>query len=317
MKFVASHTWNSIRRVTADRGTHLVACPYVAPGAGERLRLGKGDVLVTRFDDATILAGQTDPREIVKYIKGGVEVHNEPRLHAKVYVSQKRAVIGSANVSASSEHDLLEASVEVSQRVVIADARRFVLELRGAVIGLEFARRKIKLFKTGERGRRRRGKLNFAKRASHRTWVVSLKTCDSRTAQAESAAKQATKSAKAKMKDQNAFVLDEFTFFSKFPGKEGDYVVQKVKEGRRVYVESPAQILVVQPFEHGSGQSTSVVVESRKWVHSRSLSQMDAALKPFTSKQFPRTDKWRLLRSDGISAINRVWPTVAETSAAR
>jgi hypothetical protein len=90
MKVVGIHTW-AIKRVARDKGQHWVAVPYVSPGAAKRLPLKRGDVLITRFDDATIMAGQTDPTEIARYIRKGVKVHNEPWLHAKVYVAPKRA----------------------------------------------------------------------------------------------------------------------------------------------------------------------------------------------------------------------------------
>jgi hypothetical protein len=110
IQFVAARTWAAIKRVARDKGRHWVTVPYVSPGAAKRLPLKSGDVLITRFDDAAIKAGQTDPTEIARYIRKGVEVHNEPWLHAKVYVSPKRAVICSANVSANSEDGLLASS---------------------------------------------------------------------------------------------------------------------------------------------------------------------------------------------------------------
>jgi len=172
MTFVALHTWAAIKRTARDKGQHRVAVPYVSPGASQRLSLNPGDVLVTRFDDAAIKAGQTDPTEIARYIRNGVEVHDEPWLHAKVYVSPNRAVICSANVSANSEDGLLEAGLEVSNRKVVGDARRFVQELRGNVIGLAFARSKVKLFRSG--GQARRTTVLPKAPAGHALWIVHL-----------------------------------------------------------------------------------------------------------------------------------------------
>jgi hypothetical protein len=98
----------------------------------------------------------------------------------------------------------------------------------------------------------------------------------------------------------------------------GDYVVQIVIDGSQVYVEAPAQILVIQPFADTYGESVSVVVEMRKRVRTRSLGQMDAAVRPDTSKQFPRVDRFRQVRNDALRrAIMREWPKVAETNVAR
>jgi len=315
MNFVATHTWAAIRRVGRDKGRHWVAVPYVSPGATKRLPLKPGDVLITRFDDATIMAGQTDPTEIARYIRGGVEVHNEPWLHAKVYVSSKRAVICSANVSANSEDGLLEAGLEIAHRRVIGDARRFVQELRGSIIGLEFARSKIKLFRSG--GQARRSMALPKAPAAHSLWIVALHRNDA-TVQEVDAARRSNLKAVSRMKDKEAFRLDDFTFFSKWPAKVGDYVVQIVTDGRRVFVEAPAQITVIEPFANKYGNSLSVVVEMRKRVRTRSLVQMDAAVWPETSDRFPRVGRFRQVRNDALRrTILRQWPKVVETNAAR
>jgi hypothetical protein len=315
MNFVGLHTWTAIKRVARDKGGHWVAVPYVSPGAAKRLPLKRGDVLITRFDDATIMAGQTDPKEIVRYIRKGVEVHNEPWLHAKVYVSPKRAVICSANVSANSEDGLLEAGLEVANGKVVSDARRFVQELRGSIIGLAFARSKIKLFRSG--GQARRATALPKAPAGHALWIVHLKVTRHNEHE-EAAARRAKTKAVSRMKDKEAFRLEDFTFFGKWPAQVGDYVVQTVRDGRRVHVEAPAQITVIEPFIDGRRHSVAVVVEMRKHVRTRSLGQMDAAVRPDTSKRYPRVYSIRKVRNDALRrSIIRQWPKVAETNVAR
>jgi hypothetical protein len=315
MKFVAMHTWAAIKRVARDKGQHWVAVPYVSPGATKRFPLKPGDVLVTRFDDAAIMAGQTDPKEIARYIRDGVEVHNEPCLHAKVYVSRSRAVICSANVSGNSEGVLLEAGVELTHGRVIADARRFVQELRGNVIGLAFARSKIKLFRSGAQARRA---IPLPKASpGHSLWIVSLEI-RTQSEPALAAARRTKTSAIRRIKDLEAFRPEEFTFFAKWPAKVGDYVVQVVRDGRSIYVEAPAQILVIQPFADKYGESLSVVVEMRKRARTRLLRQMDAAVRPGTSEKFPRVGRFRQVRNDALrKAILGEWPKVADTNVAR
>jgi hypothetical protein len=315
MKFVGTHTWAAIKRVARDKGRHWVAVPYVSPGAATRLPLKRGDVLITRFDDATIMAGQTDPTEIERYIRNGVEVHNEPWLHAKVYVSPKRAVICSANVSANSEDGLLEAGMEIANRRVISDARRFVQELRGSIIGRQFARGKVKLFRSG--GQARRAMALPKMPASHSLWIVALSRNDA-TVQEVTAARRSKIKAVSRMKDKDAFRLDDFTFFAKWPAKVGDYVVQIVTDRRHVLVEAPAQITVIEPFANKYGNSLSVVVEMRKRLRTRSLAQLDAAVRPDTSKKFPRVGRFQQVRNDALRrAILKQWPNVAETNVAR
>jgi hypothetical protein len=316
MNFVGIHTWAAIKRVARDTGKHWVAVPYVSPGAAKRLPLKRGDVLITRFDDATIMAGQTDPTEIARYIRKGVEVHNEPWLHAKVYVAPKRAVICSANVSANSEDGLLEAGMEITNRRVIGDARRFVQELRGSIIGLEFARSKIKLFRSG--GQARRAMALPKAPPGHALWIVTLHIRNKSTDQEVDAARRSKIKAVSRMKDKEAFRLEDFTFLENWPAQVGDYVVQIVRYGRWTHVEAPSQILVIEPFANKYGNSISVVVEMRKRVRTRSLGQMDAAVRPNTSKRFPRVTRFRQVRNDALrKAILGQWPKVAETNVAR
>jgi hypothetical protein len=315
MNFVGLHTWAAIKRVARDKGQHWVAVPYVSPGAAKRLPLKRGDVLITRFDDATIKAGQTDPSEIARYILKGVEVHNEPWLHAKVYVSPKHAVICSANVSANSEDGLLEAGMKITNRRVISDARRFVQELRGSIIGLEFARSKIKLFRSGGQAR---GAIALPKAPpGHALWIVGLSRNDA-TVQEIAAARRSNIKAASRIKDKEAFRLDDFTFFGKWPAKVGDYVVQVVRDRGQSHVEAPAQITVIDRFANKYGKSLSVVVEMRKRVRTRSLRQMDGAVRPDTLERFPRVARFRRVRNDALrKAIMREWPKVAETNVAR
>jgi hypothetical protein len=151
----------------------------------------------------------------------------------------------------------------------------------------------------------------------HSLWIVSLRTNDS-TDEEIAAARRSKIKAASRMKDREAFRLDEFTFFSKWPAKVGDYVVQVVRDGRQSYVEALAQITVVDRFDNKYGHSLSVVVEMRKRVRTRSLAQLDAAVRPDTSKPFPRVGRFRQVRNDTLrKTIMREWPKVAETNVAR
>jgi len=120
------------------------------------------------------------------------------------------------------------------------------------------------------------------------------------------------------MKDKEAFRLEDFAFSGNWPAQIGDYVVQTVRDGRHVHVDAPAQITVIEPFVDGRKHSVVVVVEMRKRVRTRSLGQMDAAVRPDTSKRFPRVHSIRRVRNDALrKAIMREWPKVAETNVAR
>src|SRR6266567_7372820 len=107
-EFISARIWPRLRRLAKTRRRRgYVAVPFLGTGAAKRLPLKRGDVLITKFDLATVRAGQVNPSEVVAFIKRGVEVHSVANLHAKVYVFGRVAFVGSANVSASSEDSLI------------------------------------------------------------------------------------------------------------------------------------------------------------------------------------------------------------------
>ena len=133
--------WPRIRAFAQKRGPRLVAVPFVGTGAPSRLPLRSGDLLITRLDEPAVRAGLTNPTEIARLIRRGVEVHHVANLHAKVFVLGGVAVVGSTNVSHSSESQLLEAALLTDHRSTVHACAKFVRSLRGDLIGLAFANR--------------------------------------------------------------------------------------------------------------------------------------------------------------------------------
>src|SRR5689334_13238468 len=106
-KLHRSDIWQRLRELSLSaRGAVMVAAPYLGPGASTRLPLKRGDTLVCRCDEHAARTGCVDPREITKYLKRGVRVHAVSNLHAKVFVFPRRVLVGSTNISESSESHL-------------------------------------------------------------------------------------------------------------------------------------------------------------------------------------------------------------------
>jgi len=125
-EFLSARIWPRLRQLArTGRRRAYVAVPFLGRGAARRLPLRRGDVLITKFDLAAVRAGLVNPREVVAFIKRGVEVHSVANLHAKVYVFGRTAFVGSANVSASSEDSLIEAGCQVTSLDVVAECRAF------------------------------------------------------------------------------------------------------------------------------------------------------------------------------------------------
>ena len=104
----------------------FAAIAYVGVDATKLMPLRRGDVLVCNASDAAIKQGATSAKALQAFFSKGVKVFNEPRLHGKVVVFQKRAFVWSANASTRSRDVLHEAVVETTDSRVIGASLNFV-----------------------------------------------------------------------------------------------------------------------------------------------------------------------------------------------
>lgn len=147
-KLLHPRPWDAIERL-APRQKAFVAVPFIGKGAAELLPIPARSVLVTRFSETAVRAGQVDPTEILKFLKNGVKVYAHKNLHAKVYVFGKTCFIGSANASNSSRN-LVEACLQCTDPNVVSEARRMVEGLAGDLLTDKFVQSFVKFY-PGER----------------------------------------------------------------------------------------------------------------------------------------------------------------------
>ena len=115
----------------------FAAIAYIGADAPKLMPLRRGDVLVCNASDAAIKQGATSANALQAFLGMGVKVFNEPRLHGKVVVFQKRAFVGSANVSTHSRDVLHEAVVETTDPKIIGSSLRFVQRLAQEISELD------------------------------------------------------------------------------------------------------------------------------------------------------------------------------------
>jgi len=75
-----------------------------------------------------------DNLEVGEYLEKRVEVHSRSNLHAKVFVFDNQAVIGSPNVSHNSQNNLLETAIITNDKETVSAARGFIFSLRGEYV---------------------------------------------------------------------------------------------------------------------------------------------------------------------------------------
>lgn len=115
----------------------FAAIAYIGADAPKLMPLRRGDVLVCNASDAAIKQGATSANALQAFLGKGVKVFNEPRLHGKVVVFQKRAFVGSANVSTRSRDVLHEAVIETTDPKIIESSLRFVQRLAQEISKLD------------------------------------------------------------------------------------------------------------------------------------------------------------------------------------
>ena len=123
MDFYSEDVWPHITEIVDGSGKIHAAIAFLGNDAPDRLPLKAGDVLLVNARANNVSSRATSPVAIERYIDRGVKVYSSERLHAKVIATDKHAIVGSANASASSARS--------SEAIIVTDSiknRRSVKE---------------------------------------------------------------------------------------------------------------------------------------------------------------------------------------------
>jgi hypothetical protein len=138
--FLQSELWDKIGNLAKRAKRKHIAVAYLGSGACDLIPLHKGDTLVLDMSLSTVKSGQTNPFEVGKYLRAGVSVFNCANLHAKVFVLDGSAVVGSSNVSHHSQDTLVEAGIVTRDQDVVKAARGFIKSIQVERITPEYLR---------------------------------------------------------------------------------------------------------------------------------------------------------------------------------
>ncbi|WCT06058.1 phospholipase D family protein [Rhodococcus qingshengii] len=127
--FHGPNPWPHITRTIRTRGPRYAAVPYLGHLAPELLPLRSGDLLIVNASTAAIRAHATSPAVLSHYLSKGVRILSSSALHAKVIVTNQRAVIGSASAS--------ENSIFTHEAVIISDAPQVVADSRAFINNID------------------------------------------------------------------------------------------------------------------------------------------------------------------------------------
>ena len=276
-KLLTTDVWTRIKLISKCGGKKYVAAPFLGAGARKQLALSRGDVLIVRFDEPTVKSGATDPREIIHYLKKGVSVHSVENLHAKVFVFGRTALIGSTNISQSSEHTLVEAAVETTDPSVVQSARTFVKSLRGDTIEPQFAERMLKLYKVPHPPRKPPSQ---SKPKQSVLWAVPLvqSTWDEEDYRQEAFAKV---EAKKRLQKIRLFGVEDFQWESgRFLDqiKLGQRVMMCTEVDKKTMVSPPGRVIAIRRYKHKRMRRMIVCLAIRQKLRRKELRQFVKAL---------------------------------------
>ncbi len=313
-KFHSDDSWSRIRDLAKMRGRRLVAVPFLGKGAIRRLPLQAGDLLIVRLDEATVKSGQTSPFEIGKFLRKGVEVHAQSNLHAKVFVFGKTAVIGSTNVSSTSEEHLLEAVVETSDRRTVSAATTFVRSLRGDVVTPQYAKRLERMYVPPRilGAGRPRSQQTMRGAGQSVLWAVKLETgawIDEDYVQQDAGEPLARK----KLRNTRHYVVDDFVWTPAGFGRKvrvGQRVLQIVEESsKKVYAEAPYRVVRVQRYRVRNGSRVMVFVERKKRSRRVGLGRLLERLGPMGERLSRLKTSIELKDKALVYQLGQIWGT--------
>ena len=248
---LTGNIWSQVAPQAKAAKRRLVAVAYVS--SVKHLKLRRNDVLVCNASDSAIKTGETSARILRSLFRGRVEVRSRPDLHAKVAVLGRYALIGSCNLSASSEEYLTELAVLTDRKQIVAQATAFIHGLRETSVEIDedFLRRilKIKVRPARRRGRKRNEKTT---RFGNKVWLLSVRQLADDSFPAEQPfVDKAEKKAITLVADKDSTVSwIRWTGKSHFRSvaRPGDIVVQiwKSLSGKRITVFAPCPIVLRQ-----------------------------------------------------------------------
>jgi hypothetical protein len=249
---LTDNVWKQVAAESSLARRRLAAVAYVT--SDRNLKLKRGDVLVCDASDTAIKAGQTSARLLQSLLRKGVELRSRDDLHTKAAVFGRFALIGSSNLSASSENSLTELALFTDRDQTVAQVTSFIHQLRedSEEIDDNFLRRILKL-KVDQQNRgpqRKRKDIGFS--AKPRTWIIGVKELpDESFPDEQKLVEKGMNRANSLLADSDSTISNvRWTGISRFrsSAREGDRVVQiwKSLSGKRITAISPCPIVLRQ-----------------------------------------------------------------------
>jgi hypothetical protein len=167
--------WRTLPEVIKTSRHIDAAIAYFGHDGARLFPLRRGDRLVVDMSPATVKAGSTDPHEIEKLIRRGVQVFTRRNLHAKIVIADRKVLVGSANVSKNSRDILDEAAILTDDPIIARRAKEFLNRICIEPVLPEYLAECKSIYKPPRFISKRSTKGKRTRRAAHaKLWLVNL-----------------------------------------------------------------------------------------------------------------------------------------------
>lgn len=241
-KLITSGIWKAIQASARySKKPAFVAVAYLGKGAATLLPLSKGSHLVVDASDGAVRAGQTCPAELLKLQKR-VSIYRCPNLHAKVFVFDRTAFIGSANASNHSAEVLQEAVFQTGDSAVVGAVRRFVQDLCLDLLGPKELKRLAKIYRPPKVPGGKERPTRAPRRKLPELRVAVTRPFD-HPEEVLRAAEAGETVASQRADGGKAFEIDWFSWSGESHFQIGQFVIQVYRNGQGRSVSPPARIV--------------------------------------------------------------------------
>jgi hypothetical protein len=252
-EFITEGLWQEITRsAKKSKKPSRVAVAYFAEGASRLLPLAQNSRLVVDASDGAVSSGQTCPFDLDKLMKRGVSIYSVQNLHAKVYVFDRVAYVGSANASNRSATQLVEVAVRTFDPKIIKSANKFIQSLSVAEITPKAIERLKRIYKRPRVPKNRQGHQKSRSKNVRpeipRLFIAQTEPTDwSKKEEEQFDAGLAV--AKSLQKYPNKYELEGWKHTGRCIYRRGDQIIQVFQdESGRQMVSSPGYVRLVRHY---------------------------------------------------------------------
>jgi PLD-like domain len=251
---INDNLWQVLSDINKSPGHIDAAIAYLGNEGSRLLPLKRGDCLVVDLSPATVRAGSTNPYEIGKLIKRGVQVFTRRNLHAKIVIADKKVLVGSANISKNS-HDILdEAALLTDDPIILRQAKEFLNRICIEPVLPEYLAKCKSIYKSPRFSGKRLLKSKRTRQATYaKLWLVNLVDYLSIPDSETEAFEKSEGKALTLLKDEQQSALDTFHWPYKPKMADelepGDWIIQCIKhKDTSISVRPPARLIFTDHY---------------------------------------------------------------------